>query len=353
MWPGFRFPQVSLPGFRVVVVGLAVLCADRASVSPAAGQPSVSTLSPAEAERLLEQRGLTKMGTGALWVGRSEDRLIKLLGRVGEYQHNVERLEQQLREQIVRNKIDWNALEQARKQLKDAKGDAQKRTLKRTIKTLSSTCVKPQELVSRPEIQARLIELATGRDRLLLTILAARREFRDMPAEYKRLGSDRRIQSALDSLEQRARLGPARSYAEDMATLADAEKLVATDWLPLLQQSDLWRVNGVVNARAATTFTWEPGGGRVLLSGGVVELAGLSGELGNPVEMTVGKRAFTARRLRLPQLQLGACVLTDVDAFVLPPEAEDLGSRIGPKVFKGLDVRLDPQHLRLTIGDTP
>jgi predicted aspartyl protease len=62
-------------------------------------------------------------------------------------------------------------------------------------------------------------------------------------------------------------------------------------------------------------------------------------------------REVTAKRITIGYLRLGRCVLRGVRAYVLPPEAEDLGNRLGRSALAGHRVRLEPQRLRMWIDD--
>ncbi|MEQ8786829.1 MAG: hypothetical protein RIC55_11045 [Pirellulaceae bacterium] len=305
----------------------------------------------ASPQQVLQSHGLIRQGTGRLWIVASEVDLKRRLDKLPAFERTVKDHEQQLAARINRNAQDWAARNQAIKSLKSAKTDAQKRSLKQQIEQLKDACVKPEELGKHRDVQSLLIELATERNELLLSVLAARRDFEQMTAAYERLADEQQVQQALMKLSQDARLGPAQSYEAAMKQLDDVQRLVATDWQPLFQQSGLWRVNGIVDERAATTFTWEPKGDRLLLSGGVAELAGLLLVAGKDAELRFGGRRVVARRVVVPSLRFGGCLLHDIDAFILPPEAEDLGSRIGPGVFGSLEAEIQPERLRLLIRD--
>jgi hypothetical protein len=311
-------------------------------------QPGLPTASPRE---VLEKHGLIRQGTGGLWIVASEVDLQRQLANLSDGEDEVKQHENQLLSRIKRNNTDWAALSEARKRLKSAKNDAQKRSLKKQIKQLAETCVKPQELAAEPDVHRLLIYFVTERNRLLLAVLAARRDFELMTRQYERLAKNEEVQKALRGLKQDARLGPAESYVDAMRQLDDVEGLVTGDWQPLFQQSGRWRINGIVAERAATTFTWDPQVDRVLLSGTAARLAGLPSGQGTETEVRVDRRKLTARRIVLPSLRLGSCVLRKVDALVLPPEAEDLGSRIGPAAFGKRKVEIVPQQLSLVIRD--
>jgi hypothetical protein len=311
-------------------------------------QPGLPPPSPRE---VLEQHGLIRQGTGGLWIVASEVDLQRQLAVLSDGENEVKQHGKQLVSRIDQNRSDWAALSGARKSLKSAKSDARKRSLKKQIKQLAETCVKPEELAGERDVHNLLIHFVTERNRLLLSVLAARRDFEFMARQYERLDENRDVQKALLDLKQDARLGPARSYDDAMRQLDELESVLTGDWQPLLQQSGRWRVNGIVAERAATTFTWDPQVDRVLLSGTAARLAGLPAGQGTETEIRVERRKVTARRIVLRNLRFGSCVLHDVDALVLPPEAEDLGSRIGPAAFGELKVEIVPARLRLVIGD--
>ena len=63
-----------------------------------------------------------------------------------------------------------------------------------------------------------------------------------------------------------------------------------------------------------------------------------------------GCQLFFPWRMKVPQLRFGRHVLRDVDAYILAPEAADIGARIGAGAFAGYRVQLDADRLVLTVG---
>jgi hypothetical protein len=188
-----------------------------------------------------------------------------------------------------------------------------------------------------------------ARDELLLALTAIRKLDRQVQDDYARLSANPRVTESLAALGDGARLGPAKDYDPELRTLPDYERLVLTDAVPMFLQDKLQRVSGILDERVPATFTWEPAGGRVLITANIAELAGLDLSQGKPER--IPERNLPATRIKLTSLRFGRHVLSDVDVLVLPPEGEYLGARIGPKVFKGLTVSPQPEQLQLFIEE--
>ena len=56
-----------------------------------------------------------------------------------------------------------------------------------------------------------------------------------------------------------------------------------------------------------------------------------------------------AKRVVLESLRFNKHVLRDVEAWLLPPEAEDCGCRIGSSAFAGFRAAAESAHLRFRI----
>jgi hypothetical protein len=56
-----------------------------------------------------------------------------------------------------------------------------------------------------------------------------------------------------------------------------------------------------------------------------------------------------AQVVRIAQLRLGRNVIKNVEAYILPPEAADVGTRIGPNSLPGYQVRINSNRFQLTI----
>jgi hypothetical protein len=303
----------------------------------------------ASAEQVLERHGLARLGT-EIWIPAAEQQLRAHLAGVDGLKDRVQTLSKQLSDRIEQNAATWRLLEQTQSRLKDAKTDAQKRALRQARDMYAAQCVKPQELGGQLDVQAMLIELTNQRDELLLALQSIRRLGEQMKAQYAVLADSPRVKAALAELGD-ARLGPAKDYEADLRRLPDYDRLVLTDAVPLFMQGSAARVSGIVEDRAALVFTWSPAESRVVITTNMAELAQLEVSQGKPARLRVAGRDVMATQIEISTLRFGRHVLRNVQACVLPPEAEDLGARLGPKVFAPLVAAPQAERLQLVIEE--
>jgi hypothetical protein len=108
----------------------------------------------------------------------------------------------------------------------------------------------------------------------------------------------------------------------------------------------------IVNERAPVTFTWLSSNEPLVLTDAVAEAAGLernSADADRVVIRVEPNRTLSASPATVATIRLGQHILHDVDALVLPPEAEDLGARIGVDAWSGYNVTLQLDRLRLVM----
>jgi hypothetical protein len=134
--------------------------------------------------------------------------------------------------------------------------------------------------------------------------------------------------------------------------LGDAERLVLTRYCPIYLQAGHVRVTGLIEEQSPITFAWSDSSQQpTLITSSAAEAAGIQapdGAASETISLSAG-RSVEARRIVVPYIRLGACVLRDVSALLLPPEAEDWGNRIGRDALGDHSVKLEPERLRLWI----
>lgn len=300
---------------------------------------------------------LQKAAVGNVWLLADELRLRDQLDRIPAIARSVTTIQNGLDEQIRQNRAAWEAnrlrvaqLQQLKSSLKPE--EVKRRRIDEQIEELRVQAAPPEKLGKQGEIRARLIDLTNAKDRLTLGILSAREIASRLPRAYEQLSKDREVRAALTELGPDHRLGPlGDGYESDVRALKGYEKYIFTDWVPLYEQSGRQRISGIVNEVVPVTFTWRGSHDPTTLSTSMAEAAGLTIPPTSPtVELPVQRnRTVKARVLRLPSVRLGKHVLRDVEAYVLPPEAEDLGAQLGLDALGDRIAREQPDRLRLLI----
>jgi len=320
-------------------------------------QGSSAVVGQVEPARFLEREyGLRKISVGNVWLLPVEFRLQRILDDVEPLGRAVLGLQRKLEESAQQNRVLWETnrqrIETLRRNLaKLETDDKQKQQLERQIRELEKKLVEPSRLIGVPDVRKMLIEFTNVRLRLALAVISIHDLHDEMTATYARLAEDQTVARMLQSLGDDHRLGPLQQgYGSQLKRLGQSERMVATDWLPIFLQSDRIRFGGLLNDRVPVTFTWQDSAEPTVLTASMIESAGLNvPEDAEAVPLTVDGRRVTARRLKMPSMRFGAALLRNIPVLVLPPNAEDLGARIGVEGFPGYTVQPDPERLRLTI----
>jgi hypothetical protein len=200
-------------------------------------------------------------------------------------------------------------------------------------------------------VREKLIELTNRRHALWLSIMVIRRDATTMGETYDNVIRNPEVLAALKTLGGTHRLGPAKNYADDLKKLAEFENIVLTDWVPLFMQGGQQRVTAILNEATPVTFTWTPGSDPTVLTAGMAESAGLkiADEAPTMAISLASGRSVKAKRVQIPYLRLGKHLLRETEAYVLPPEAEDFGARLGGDAFSDWSSEAQPARLRLLL----
>jgi hypothetical protein len=312
----------------------------------------------AAAEILQSRYGLTKLGD-RFWALPRE---IELRGKLAELPKRRERLiavEKDLDGVVQRNHEAWAANRPAAAALKQSlarysSADSERELLERQLKALEAGASEPRKLGGRKEVRALVVDLASQRCELLAAIAWIRETVPAIVDRYMALAGDEDLRRTLARAGDDQRLGPQRTYNADLARLGEYEHLAARPWVPTFEQAGHTRLTLLLEERAVATFTWiaddqQP----VVLTASTAEAAGLVVPEGAVRETipAAPRREVSAQRITIGYLRLGKCVLRGVTAYVLPPEAEDVGNRIGRAALASHRVRFEPERLRMWIDE--
>ena len=308
------------------------------------------------ADVLRREHRLVRKGDN-VWMLPEEVRLRQKLAELPKLKDSIVELERELEERIEQNRRAWQENAPARSSVKQSidklsPRDPQRKALQAQLDAMAKVAIDPMRLAGRDDVRARLVEFGQHRATLAIALLWLRSAWPLALQEYATLAESQEVTQALRQLAGEHRLGPARNYEPDLRRLGEYERLVFTKWLPIYQQSGQTRVTVIVNERSPLTFTWSDASNQqTVLTAGALDALGLQVPGDAPqTTMKFGKsRTMAARQITLEALRLGRTLVKSVTAHVLPPEGEDLGSRIGRTALAEHSVRLDPERLRMVI----
>lgn len=336
-----KYPQIGRGFVRLLLCSLASL----ALAQSARGE-----------ETLAAKYGLKRLPASNIWVVPLEMELRDQWAELPGQRDAIHALDQGLSERVRRNANDWAAAARSEPALRAriaalSPNDSTRRTLEQQLSALRNGLSAPEHLADQPQVREQLIELAERRNALWLTAQTIRHKTRLLTEEYMPLIDQPDVAALLKKAGAGHRLGPARDYGSDIKKLADYEKLFLTTWIPAHSIGERHRVTLIVNETTPTTFTWTTSPEPTLITAAMAEAAAIH-PTADAKEQTISidRRTYRARPAKLAYLQVGKYQLREIDVFVLPPEAESAGARIGPAAFEGYRVELQPTRLRLSIA---
>jgi hypothetical protein len=309
--------------------------------------------------QLLEKKGLSRLGE-SLWVLPLELELRVKLAELPKRREHLVTAEQALDGLIERNMRAWDdsrpavsALKQSLDRLSSA--DPQRELIERQIAALEARAREPRHLGRRGDAHLLVIELASERCAILAAIAWVRETVPMLHDRYLELRGDTELTETLKVMGQGHKLGPQRSYKADVDRLHQLEKLAATHWLPTYQQSGTTRFTALVNEQSAVTFSWSADREQPLvLTASTAEAIGIRPAT-DAIRETIPiapNRKIVATRVTLGYLRLGKWVMRGERGYVLPPEAEDVGNRLGSATLGHLRVRFEHERLRMWLDES-
>jgi len=213
--------------------------------------------------------------------------------------------------------------------------------------------VVPAQLGLSPPLKTALSDLANVRTDSMLRLLPVREEIDDLNGRYDSLRHDKSVAAEIRSTGQQESLGPLKNFRDEERFIDKLQPLVFSESLPIVREGPFYRVTAIVNERQPLTFSYMGTGGQpTLIPQNLAEAAGLAiDEHAAKIKVPVGGgREEMAWPTKVRQLRFGRHVVRDVEAYILPPEAADLGARISAAALPGYHVQLDTDRLTLTVG---
>jgi hypothetical protein len=362
---------LSCPNFSfrcVALLACAVVCA---AAVPSAGTRSIMAADEPSAEEVLQAHGLQRVGR--TWCFPEESELRDRLNGLDRFEQRLVGAQRTVDEIIAENEtchgrlVQFEQLEKQSRVLDAAAkpGTAQRIQLDAQVKGAATAVEQLKRLYIRPEqfglsapLKPALNDLVVIRADLMVRLLPMQEAMDRLTKRYDALHNETGLTAAIASLKTSDLLGPSRNLLDGWKIVDKLQPMVFSDALPVSREGHFYRVAAIVNERQPLTFSFVANGGFVgtgeptLIPQNLAEAAGLTVDAKAPqIKLRVANgRDEMTWRIKVPQLRFGRQVLRDVDAYILAPEAADIGARIGAGAFAGYHVQLDADHLLLTFG---
>lgn len=300
---------------------------------------------------------LQRLPGSNVWVLPLELELRRLWSDLPQHRDAIVTLEHSLGARIEANHGQWQQAQRAERNLLAAlatlaRNDKRRPELEQQLIALRGALVPPERLAAVDDTRAQLVELTDRRHALYLGAIAIREKTALLADAYAPLKDTADVPALLAKAGTQHRLGPARDYAGDLKKLNEFERVIATDWIPLVIVGSRQRISLVVNEQTPVTFTWSSGE-PTLLTASMAEAAGVSAAANAKAEsVTIGKTTYGCRTATITYLRIGAHDLRDIPVAILPPEAESIGAQISATALRGLSITAEPERLRMVITRT-
>lgn len=305
------------------------------------------------AEHLRQRHGLVEI-SGKVWGLPDEERLRSLLNRLPSLRERIVTVQKELDERIARNEQAWQQAKpvlnglRAQMSLLSA-GDLQRGVLADQLKLLENDVADPAALAGRDPVRSQLARLGQDRCDLARDLVWIRRTSLALAERYRQLAADGEVEKLILSMGPKHRLGPVRNYVADVRQLEEYETLAFAPQAPIYLQSGLVRVTALVEESTCVTLTWSEASDAVtFLPPSAAQSAGIDVSADAPsMTLRIHGRSVVVRQIMLGDLRLGSCHIKSVAAWVLPPDAEDLGAQLASQALSSCRPKLELAMLRL------
>ncbi len=321
--------------------------------------------SETSAEAVLRARGLTKQGK--LWVLPEEQELRNRLATLKRFEDRhrealayVERLLEANRATLAQlTKVEEAIKKTHELDDKALAGTAQKKQFDTELKNeeavaeqLRKLYIPTEKLGVGPPLKSALVDLSNARAEATIKFLALRAVPDNLPQLYEQLEKDSSISAALAALPEKDRLGPRKDLRDAwQACVERLDSSLLNDKLPVYREGNVYRVAAIINDRRPLTFTVGKADEPTAIAQNLAEAAGIVAppDARRATYHAGEGRDVTARVIRVPFVRLGRNTAKNVEAYILPPEAADVGARISSAALPGYKAQIDGSKFQLTI----
>ncbi len=315
-------------------------------------------------EEILRAHGLQRMER--TWLAADEVELHERVEELGKLERRLQESKRECDAQVV-------SLEQLRAQFKTA--EATKNRLATVLKTAPAGQLRTmleRDQKEQTQLTAKLkeglppadtlgglvplkgafAEQCALRSEFVLGYLEASRLEARLAPQHAEMAKNRELQGALAELPNHT-LGPAKRLAAEQKALLKYRAVAFAPIVPFYREGKRIRVSLVLNEELPATFSWHDEHEATLVPYSLAQNLGLSEKLTNNQEqLAIAKEKLTLQGwfVTLDKVRVGQSVADKVSVFVLAPEHEALGGRLGYDLQQQLLLTLDSDRLQIKCG---
>jgi hypothetical protein len=334
-----------------------------------AGLLAPGTVSQADdapaADQVLQNHGLTKVGK--LWILPEEQQLRERLAALErcEKRHKEARASvDQLLDANEAALTRLNKLEETVKKTRELDASAKAGTPQRkqldvelkneesAIEQIRKAYVPPDKLGIAAPLKTALIDVVNARTEVTLKLLAYRDTPCDLPQRYQQVAKQPAVAAAINAADDSSQFGPSKGLCERWRFIIEsfAASLLG-DTLPVYREGHAYRLTAIIDERRPLTFTLDNVDEPMLIPQNLAEAAGLQIDPAAPQSTyrVAEGRDVKAQTIKIERVRLGGHVVKNVPAYILPPEAADLGARIGQNSLPGLHLHMNAAKFQINL----
>jgi len=328
---------------------------------------------PAEATKILTDKGLTKVkvkssATSVPWVLPDDDKVTEKLAdfaKVAAANRAAAKIAKQTSRDIGG---DRETLSKAQARYSELKLYSEKpdtippqiagrfSSQQAMMQALQQEMNSQIEIINKlqPKLQGRFISDIPGalrttitdwmlaRNNVILAYNAAKADFEPLDKQYRALADDPQVRDALRSLGKKNRLASS-GFEQVQTMMAEAEKIVDSGEVPFYRTGAVDTVGAILNDTTPVAIliqstqpnapSWAPAD--------VLAKAGITVDPASP-ELSLqfsgdNKRTIKCRQVIVPKLRIGKYVLENLKFLAMPDDAKDLGLEISANELKDYD----------------
>ena len=319
-----------------------------------------------DAARLLAAKGMVRIGD--TWCVPDEVRLRNAIEPLDRGERRCVALQQQVDELIRQNTAAGTELTQAQAALKQAQellkslpgGNAQRPAVEEEIKqqTARMQAAKARYVAGDRwgqdvPLKPLLLELIQVRQDVMVSLATIRELAGSIGSLYAPLREDREVSAALRTLGSPQAMGPIRTYDTDLRRATKIEQTTLGGRVPIYREGKKLRVNALLNEQTPATFTLLESRGETWIPASMAEAVGIvpAADARRAMIRATPQRTLAVQVVSIPKLRIGKWVLKDVEAYLLPPEGEDLGAQLSRDTPAAAKVVVDPQQLNVRVDE--
>jgi hypothetical protein len=201
-------------------------------------------------------------------------------------------------------------------------------------------------------LKGLLAEQCALRAEFVLGYMEANRLEAGLANQYAELAENRELKDALAQLTNQT-LGPAKRLTAEQKTLLKYRATAYAAAVPLYREGKRVRVSLILNEELPATLSWHDENEATLLPYSLAQNLGLTEKLPSKQEqLAIAKEKLTLRGwfVTLDRIRVGQSVTEKASVFVLAPEHEALGGRLGYELQQQMLLTLDPERLQVKCG---